>query len=256
MTTRVKICGINSLNDAMLCVDAGVDAVGFVTEYPVPVPWNVGRERTRELISKLPPFVSSTVVTSGNIGKILEIAKDTNPDVIQLHGEEPLTDIEKAVEKLTDDGIRVIKALSIDVDTQRAHFEIPDPIEAAHSLQDLGIQALVLDSRTKSMPAGTGTTLNWGIAREIREATSIPIILAGGLNQWNVRDAIRAVRPYAVDVITGVEAYPGKKDPDKVKAFVKSAKNSAEESVLNHEQGCSIHFDGLHIKRDLRRLKF
>lgn len=245
---RVKICGVKSMYDVILCIDAGADALGFVTEYPVPVPWNIQRDKTRELISKLPPFVSSTVVTSGSLGRILEIARDTLPNVVQLHGEEKLSDVEKAVDALSEDGIRVIKALSIDVDSQRAHFEIPDPVEAAHSLQESGIHAIVLDSRTKSMPAGTGITLSWRIAREIRDEISTPVILAGGLNQDNVRNAIRAVRPYAVDVITGVEAYPGKKDPNKVRAFIEAAKGRAEKSILKHERLGSIHINR-HIKK-------
>lgn len=236
MKVRVKICGIRSLGDAILCIESGADALGFVTEYPIPVPWNLEREKTREIISMLPPFVSSTVVTSGSLGKILEIARVTAPDAIQLHGEEKLADIEKTVEKLADDGIKVIKALSIDVDSEMAHFEIPDPVEAARSLQDSGIHAIVLDSRTKSMPAGTGLTLSWKIAQEIREQTSLPIILAGGLNQGNVRDAIRAVRPYALDVITGVETHPGKKDPDKVRTFIEVAKSCTVEGILDHER--------------------
>lgn len=247
MTVRVKICGVKSLYDAILCIDAGADSLGFVTEYPIPVPWNLPRDKTRELISKLPPFVSSTVVTSGSLGRILEIARDTLPNVVQLHGDEKLSDVEKAVDELAGDGIRVIKALSIDVDSQRVHFEIPDPVEAAHSLQESGIHAIVLDSRTRSKPAGTGITLSWRIAREIREQTSLPVILAGGLNQENVSSAIRAVRPYAVDVITGVEASPGKKDPKKVRSFIEAAKGGAKKSILKHERLGSVPINR-HIK--------
>jgi phosphoribosylanthranilate isomerase len=231
LRVRVKICGIKSLEDALTCIEAGADALGFVTEYPITVPWNLNKEMSRKLISKLPPFVSTTVVTSGNVSKILEIAKSTVPNVIQLHGEERLDEIEKVVEELSDKGIKVVKALSIDVDTQKAHFEIPEPLEAARSLQDSGIHAIALDSKTNSMPAGTGTTLSWKIAREIREETPLPIILAGGLNQGNVRAAIKFVRPYAVDVITGVEGYPGKKDPNKVRKFIKIVKSWTAEGV-------------------------
>lgn len=243
----MKICGVMNLDDAILCIDAGADALGFVTEYPIPVPWNLHRDKTQDLISKLPPFVSSTVVTSGNLGRILEIARDTLPNAVQLHGEEKLSDVKKAVDELANDRIRVIKALSIDVDSQRAHFEITDPIEAAQSLQESGIHAIVLDSRTKLKPAGTGIPLNWRIAKEIRDEVSIPVILAGGLNQENVGSAIRTVRPYAVDVITSIEAYPGKKDPNKVRAFIEAAKGRAEESILKHERLGSIPINR-HIK--------
>jgi phosphoribosylanthranilate isomerase len=226
LTVRVKVCGVKSSDDATICIDAGADALGFVTEYPIPVPWNLAREKTRELVSELPPFVSTVVVTSGSPAKILEIARAVVPDIVQLHGEERLADIRATAKELANEGIKVIKALSIDVHSRRAHFEIQDPVEAARSLENSGVHGIVLDSRSKSMPAGTGITLSWKTAREIREQMSIPLILAGGLNQRNVRDAIRAVRPYAVDVITGVEASPGKKDPDKVKAFIKTAKSS------------------------------
>lgn len=236
MTVRVKICGITSIDDAMLCIGAGVDAIGFVTEYPIPVPWNLSRKRSRELISKIPPFISTTVVTTGSLSDIFKIAKDTAPNIVQLHGEESINDIEKVVETLSINGIKVIKALSIDIDAQKAHFEISNPIEAAQSLQETGIDALLLDSRTKTMPAGTGRTISWKLAREIKEKTSIPLILAGGLNQSNVRSAISSVRPYAVDVITGVEIVPGIKDPYKVKAFVNAVKTEISEETLDYRQ--------------------
>ena len=233
---KVKICGITSIDDAMLCIKSGVDAIGFVTEYPIPVPWNMSRKRSRELISKIPPFVSTTVVTSGSLRDIYEIAINTTPNIVQLHGEESISEIEKAVETLHIHGIKVIKALSIDTDAQKAHFEIPDPIEASLSLQDTGIDALLLDSRTKTMPAGTGRTINWKLAREIKEKTSTPIILAGGLNHNNVRSAISSVKPYGVDVITGVETTPGRKDPHKVKAFVNAVKTGIFENTLDYRQ--------------------
>ena len=233
---KVKICGITCIDDAMLCIETGVDAIGFVTEYPIHVPWNLSRKRSRELISKIPPFISTTIVTSGNLSDICEIAINTAPNIVQLHGEESISDIEKVVDSLSSYGIKVIKALSIDIDAQKAHFEIPNPIEASRSLQDTGIDALLLDSRTKTMPAGTGKTINWKLAREIKEKISIPIILAGGLNHNNVRSAISSVKPYAVDVITGVETTPGRKDPHKVKAFINAVKTKICEETLDYRQ--------------------
>jgi len=229
MTVLVKICGLTNIDDAMLCIEVGVDAVGFVTEYPIPVPWNLSRKKSKELISKIPPFISTTVVTSGKLSDIIEIATYTNPNIIQLHGEESIIDIEKVVETLSHNGVKVIKAISIDADSRKAHFEISNPIEAAKSLQETGIHGLLLDSCTRNMPAGTGITISWELAREINEKTSIPLILAGGLNSNNVRSAIRVVNPYAVDVITGVENVPGRKDPNKVKEFVNAVKIKTHE---------------------------
>jgi phosphoribosylanthranilate isomerase len=222
--TRVKICGLMTAEDIRLCVKAGADAVGFVTEYPIPVPWNIDRTRARELVALTPPFVTKTAVVGGPPESILQIADTVKPDLLQLHGDETRKEIEHICSALENTGIQVIKALRIDIDTGKAHFSIEDPLEAAKVLAGTAIAGLVVDSKTAHRPAGTGVPLDWSIIERIASSISIPLILAGGLTVHNVSEAIERVRPYGVDVISGVEKAPGVKDNKRVRQFVRAVK--------------------------------
>jgi phosphoribosylanthranilate isomerase len=98
---------------------------------------------------------------------------------------------------------------------------------ATLALQDAGVAGVLLDARTRDMPAGTGVSIDWGMALEVRKALSVPLILAGGLTPENVRSAVEQVRPYAVDVISGVEVSRTVKSPELVRDFVVQAKGAA-----------------------------
>ena len=221
---KVKICGITNLEDAYLCIEEGADFLGFVTEFPVDVPWNLTREKAKFLIEKVKDKVNTVVVTSGTIDKILDIVKFTEPKFLQLHGKERLSDIERLVSEISSAGVKIIKALPIHIDTKKAFFEIEEPEEAILSIQSAGVWGITVDSKTKSMPAGTGKTLDWSFVKKLRNLINIPFFIAGGLNSSNVEIAIKELQPFGVDVITGVEEKPGKKDPEKVKSFIKKAK--------------------------------
>jgi phosphoribosylanthranilate isomerase len=210
--------------DIRLCAAAGADAVGFVTEYPVPVPWNLDRAKARELVAMTPPFVSTTAVVGGPVDRILQIAETVKPHFLQLHGDETREDIERICSALQGSGIKVIKALRIDVDTGKARFSIEDPFEAATVLATTGISGIAVDSKTAARPAGTGIPLDWSAVEHLSSSISIPLILAGGLTIQNVRDAIERVRPYGVDIISGVEKTPGIKDEKRVRQFVRVVK--------------------------------
>lgn len=221
---RVKLCGLMSPGDIQMAESAGADALGFVTEYPVPVPWNLDRERAADLVASVSPFVTTVAVVGGAPGEMVRIARKVRPRVLQLHGDESLEDIKQVLDGLEGTGIRVIKALRIDVDTGEALFERTDPREAGTALAGSGIEALIVDSKTSSRPAGTGVALDWDIAANMAENVDLPLILAGGLTVDNVAEAVTKVRPYAVDVISGVEREPGIKDGEKMRALVAAAK--------------------------------
>jgi len=193
--------------------------VGFVTEYPIEVPWNLSRDEAKELIARTPPFIFTVVVTTGSVEKIVGIAKHTKANAIQLHGSESLKEVKRIRDEL--EGVKLIKALPVD-----AEADGPRILGQAMPYAEV-VDAILLDSKTDEMPAGTGKTFNWEIAREIRERIEKigkPLILAGGLNSENVERAIQTVRPYAVDVISGVETN-GRKDERKVREFVRAAKH-------------------------------
>jgi len=214
-----------SKDDIGLAVRAGADALGFVTEYPVSVPWNLTRQQAAELVAAAPPFVSTVAVVGGQVDDILAIARTVRPHFLQLHGDEALDEIRQVCSALRDTGIKVIKALRIDVDTGQALFSVADPVAASAVLSESGIAALVVDSKTSSRPAGTGVTLDWSVMRQVAAAVSLPLILAGGLTVDNVARAIAQVRPYGVDVISGVETERGVKGEQLAIDFVRAAKN-------------------------------
>ena len=187
---RVKICGITNEEDIRICADEGVDALGFVVEYPIPVPWNLKRDDALRLMQKVPPFVSKVAVVGDEPDQVIEITKYLRPDVIQLHGSEPLNITKDLISEIKSLNIKVIKAVRFSVETGKPISEIEDPVRLCNVLEDMGVDAVVLDSVSGSMPAGTGKRINWSIAAHIRKSTKVPIILAGGLNPENIYNAI------------------------------------------------------------------
>ncbi len=221
---RVKICGTTNEEDINLCVKYGADAIGFVVEYPVPVPWNLDINRADELMKKVSPFVSKVCVVGDEYKKVMEIANTLRPDAIQLHGNEPLEETKKLVSEIKSLKIKVIKAIRFSVETNKPISQIEDPIRLCNILKDMGVDAILVDAATSSMPAGTGKRVDWAVVARMRNFVDIPLILAGGLNPENIIEAISQVRPYAVDVISGVESERGKKDEKKLKDFILKAK--------------------------------
>ncbi|MBN2309913.1 MAG: phosphoribosylanthranilate isomerase [Candidatus Hydrogenedentes bacterium] len=204
--TRVKICGIVTPEDASAACEAGVDALGFNF---APEARQRGRfiepDRARHIIEQLPPFVTTVAVCVNEpIERLREYLEFV--DYVQLHGEESPDDY-RAVAP------RAIKAFRLgpafDEAAMRAH-------PAA---------AYLLDAYTPGSRGGTGRTCDWDRAAQAARLGR-PLILAGGLTPDNVTDAVRTVRPYAVDTAGGVETAPGKKDHDKIRQFVLNAKRA------------------------------
>jgi len=218
--TRVKLCGLMSAGDVEMAVTAGADSLGFVTEYPVEVPWNLPRDRSAELVAGAPPFVTTTAVVGGAVGDMMAIARRVRPHFLQLHGDETAAEIADVVAGLEGTGIKVIKALRLDADTGEAQFAERDPVAAADVLARTGIAALVVDSKTSSRPAGTGVAVDWQVAAQMARSIPLPTILAGGLTCDNAAEAVRQVQPYGVDVISGVESERGVKDGEMMRRFV------------------------------------
>lgn len=200
----VKICGITNIEDAQLAVEAGADALGFVF-YP-PSPRYVTPEQARLIIRTLPPFIIAVgLFVDASAGAINAIAEQCDLDRIQLHGRET-PDFCEAVAR------RVIKA-----------FRMKNA-ESLASLPSYRVSAYLLDAYVEgALPGGTGSSFVWELAWQAKPYG--PVILAGGLTPENVGDAVRQVRPYGVDVSTGVEQAPGLKDPHKVRTFIARAKN-------------------------------
>ncbi len=194
--TKIKICGITRLEDALLAADLGADALGFIfTESPR----QVVPETAGEIISLLPPFVNSVgVFVDEEQESVREIAAYCKLDLIQLHGNES-SGYCKALD---------LKALKV------IRVKDEKSIESMASYRGT-VQGFLLDTYVKGLPGGTGKTFNWELAKQAKKYG--PVILSGGLNPDNICEAIEKVKPYGVDISSGVEASPGIKDPDKLK---------------------------------------
>jgi phosphoribosylanthranilate isomerase len=207
----VKICGLTSVQDALVAAEAGADAVGFV--FWPGSPRSVDAARAREIASALPPFVLRVGVFVDAAREEMErVAGEVGLDVLQLHGQEP-------PEVFATLSRRAIKAV-----------RVGPGFQASEALRYLGRAAgLLLDTRLSgpdAPPGGTGQPFDWESVREVRERAPW-LMLAGGLTPDNVARALTAVRPDAVDVSSGVESAPGRKDPARVRAFMEAVRKAS-----------------------------
>ena len=204
MTTRIKICGITNLADARLAVDLGADALGFI--FYRPSQRSVTPSLAAEICAALPPFVAKVgVFVNESAARIQQVVTECRLDAIQLHGEELPAFCRSWP-------VKVIKAIRVrDADSLRAAAEYD-------------VDALLLDTYTAEQRGGTGQAFDWALARQAKTLVRPPLILSGGLTPENVGDAIHQVAPFAVDVASGVEAEPGRKDPEKLRKFFKAVR--------------------------------
>jgi phosphoribosylanthranilate isomerase len=202
--TKVKICGITNLEDALFAAEAGADALGFV--FYTKSPRYIAPDRAREIVLRLPPFVAKVgVFVNEELDLVKEIMAYCHLDYAQLHGDEP-------PEQVAALAPRAIKAVRV---RSAADVERLSAYRAA---------AYLLDAYHPTKPGGIGETWDWELAAAAKRYG--PIILAGGLKPDNVAAAIGRVHPYAVDVSSGVEAAPGIKDHQMVWRFIRAAKGA------------------------------
>ena len=214
----VKICGITSAVDASLAVEAGADAVGFV--FWRMSPRKVAPERAAAIARELPNTVLRVgVFVDAPVEEMGRVADAVGLDLLQLHGDEPPSAL-AALPRPALKAVRVGKGFARE-----------------EALRYAALAAgVVVDTRLPGetqMPGGTGVAFDWSLIKGLAERVPF-LMLAGGLAPSNVALAIRAVRPHAVDVSSGVEALPGRKDPEKVRAFVEAVK-AAEASLPTRE---------------------
>ncbi len=213
--TWVKICGITNLEDAQIAVEAGADALGFV--FYEKSPRNVSAETAREIVRQLPARVEKVgVFVNHDSEQIREMTMSIGLTAVQVHGKEAQTCLWKDP-RPAEESVGVSKVI---------------PVIHGDSLKGGGIRiqhraiekifALLLDSHSKSAPGGTGKTFDWEETQRMVQGLSlmVPIVVAGGLTELNVRKALEMFQPFGVDVASGVESNPGKKDPEKVRAFI------------------------------------
>lgn len=224
---RVKVCGITSLEDAMVCVEAGADALGFI--FVEGTPRYITPERVAPIIERLPPFVTAVgVFWDHPRGHVKAVAETCGLRALQFHGNE-------APEDLSGYGLPVIKTIKLPPASTiegLPEYRIRERFQAL--LYRAVASAILLDSSARWSEGETREPIEWRLVRTFEMGPITPsrgegrarLILSGGLHPDNVAHAIGVVRPYGVDVNSGVEAAPGRKDPEKVRRFVAEARRT------------------------------
>jgi phosphoribosylanthranilate isomerase len=213
---KVKICGITNVEDAVSAAEAGADAIGlnFVEGYPRCIAWETAREITRHL----PPILTVVgIFADVEVNQIRKAVRICRLNAVQLHGDEPAHDCFRLA-KSPDVQIRVIKAFRV---------RGPETLEGIPDYQKWENVTPLLDAYHPEEIGGVGKTFEWDLVAGAEGLR--PFILSGGLNPDNVGEAVKTLKPYAVDVSSGVEAKLCKKDPKKVRAFIKNAREAASE---------------------------
>lgn len=202
--TRVKICGITNSEDARAALDAGADAIGLVFAKS---PRRVSVKQAEEITRALGPWIAPVgVFVNASPDDILHTVRECRLSAVQLHGDETPADILKLK------GVRVIKAFRVGEDLR--------PVTA----QSYQADAYLFDTKVPGIYGGSGKSFDWSMLKAV--AFDRPVIVSGGLDPKNVAKAIRAIRPYGVDVSSGVESAPGKKNAKLIKEFIRNAKKA------------------------------
>ena len=205
-TCRIKICGITRKEDAFAAAELGADALGFV--FYGPSPRNIDPAKARGIIESLPPFVTTVgLFVNPDRAHVDAVLSEIKLDMLQFHGEEP-------AEFCASFGVPYLKAVRMKPDLNLLQYAV-----SYH-----GAAGILVDSFVEGIAGGTGTTFDWA---RIPADLGKPLVLSGGLSPENVATAIAAVRPWAVDVSSGVEAGKGIKDKTKMARFIQGVRHAA-----------------------------
>ena len=205
MKPLIKICGITDLGDALYAAKLNVWALGFVF---ADSPRRISMEAAKDIVTQLPPYIARVgVFINENITNIKRIVNFCKLDIAQLHGEEPPKDCH-----VIGTFAKVMKA-----------FRIKDE-DSLHRISDYSVDLYLLDTYSNKAYGGTGRRFDWDLAAKAKECAG-KIVLSGGLNPGNIVEAVKKVEPYAVDISSGVEKAPGKKDKSLIEKLVFKIEN-------------------------------
>ncbi|MGC9224786.1 MAG: phosphoribosylanthranilate isomerase [Terracidiphilus sp.] len=214
MNLWIKICGNTSLADAQLAAEAGAGAAGFVF---APSPRRVTAEQVAEIVPHLPPALEKIgVFVDALFEEIAATVDKAGLTGVQLHFDAPPT-LPARLRERFGPGLRILRVV---------HFDSAAGEGVAAIVADRNLDALLIDSRTAGAVGGTGLTYDWNAARRLifDSAGQMKVVAAGGLTPENVAEAIATLRPWGVDVVSGVESAPGRKDAARVQAFIAAAR--------------------------------
>jgi phosphoribosylanthranilate isomerase len=212
----IKVCANTSLEDALLAAEAGANAVGFVFAESVR---RVTPAQVRAITPHLPADIEKIgVFVNASLNDLIAAIEDCGLTGVQLHSGCESDAAPRLRERFSSQHLHILKVV---------HFQQGLEVELRVAQADKAVDAVVVDSRTATLLGGTGVPFDWKAARKKVAGSPLRVIVAGGLNPENVGKAIDVLKPWGVDVASGVESAPGKKDPAKVRAFIDNARIAA-----------------------------
>lgn len=212
MSLWIKICGNTSLEDALLAADAGADAVGFVF---APSPRRVTADQVATITARLPSATERIgVFVDAGFDEVEAAVLACGLTGVQIHFDGG-AELAYRLRQRFGPGLRILRVL---------HFGPGLTERAGVAAKDESVDGILIDSRTATAVGGTGIAFDWEAAESLFHSAGMRLVVAGGLTPSNVAEAVRKLQPWGVDVVSGVEAAPGRKDPEKVRAFVASAR--------------------------------
>lgn len=209
---KVKICGIKRQTDVDICLQLGVDMLGFVVDYPLPVPWNMTRAEARPLLRTVQSPHLSCIVTGGPPEKVIELAGDLRPSFVQLHFMETLEDTITIANELQKLNIKVIKTVPPAKADRISQFGTENIEKIVGELCKTSVYGLLADSRMPANASKSGAKLDLAFCSQIIGLSSKPVIIAGGIVADNVCNLLNQTGARFIDIMTGVEKTPGEKD--------------------------------------------
>lgn len=211
---KVKICGLTSPKDAELACELGVDFLGVIVDVSVDTPREINFDRARKVLEAASEQVDTVAVTMPESWEdALKVSEEIGPDYLQIHSSLPKSQLRQIKREANS---KIIGVSSIPQEPTN-----PDDLLSRAKETAQAADLLLLDSGGSS-EGGTGKTHDWDVSAMICESLDTPVILAGGLNPTNVKEAIGRVNPFGVDVASGVEVKPGRKDPELMKKFIEN----------------------------------
>ncbi len=230
----VKMCGFMREEDVEAGIRHGVDILGFVVDYPVPVPWNMDLSRAEELIKHFRNVSGSTlvngvalsrccVVSGGPVDKILNIDRVLNPDYFQLHYKETADDIRA----LKAEGLaaKIVKTVPLKEADRLAQSGKSDIAECAKVFEEAGADIVLVDARGPENASNSANLIDAALYKAVKQAVNIPVMAAGGITPENVGDIVDILKPDIIDMMTGIEISPGVKSEERIESIMRGVRN-------------------------------
>jgi phosphoribosylanthranilate isomerase len=225
----VKMCGFMREEDVDAGIRQSVDILGFVVDYPVPVPWNMELARAEELIKHFRDAAGSSlatgccVVTGGPVDKILNFERTLHPDYIQLHYKETADDIRA----LKAEGItaKIVKTVPLKPEERQAQSGRSDIAECAKVFEEAGADIVLVDARGPENASSSANLIDAELYKAVKQAVTIPVMAAGGITPENVRDIVDILQPDIIDMMTGIEISPGVKSEERIESIMRGVRN-------------------------------